>query len=109
MKIHTRSLFQQSVFRFRNEKTQLGQFADRLLGAANGLFKSGKRELENVQKQIRNMSPENVLKRGYSITLLNGRAVKSFTDVKPGDTIRTDILKGQISSVVQSTHKSGKP
>ena len=50
------------------------------------------------------MSPENVLKRGYSITLLNGRAVKSFTDVKPGDIIRTDILKGQISSVVQSTH-----
>ncbi len=50
------------------------------------------------------MSPENVLKRGYSITLLNGRAVKSFKDVKPGDIIRTDILKGQISSVVQSTH-----
>ena len=105
MKIQTRSLFQQSVFRFRNEKTQLLQFAGRLYGAAIGLFKSGKLELENVQNQIRNMSPENVLKRGYSITFLNGRAVKSFKDVKPGDIIRTDILKGQISSVVQSTHK----
>ena len=107
MKIQTQSLFRQSIFRFRNDKTHLDQLQSRIPGAANVLFKSRTLQMENIQKQIRNMSPENVLKRGYSITLLNGRPVKNFKDVKPGDVIHTDILKGQISSVVQSTQKTG--
>jgi exodeoxyribonuclease VII large subunit len=51
------------------------------------------------------MSPENVLQRGYSITLLNGKAIKGFEEVQPGDTINTTILEGNIKSIVQSTHK----
>jgi exodeoxyribonuclease VII large subunit len=105
MKIQTQSLFRQATFRFRYEKTRLVQFQSRVPGAVSVLFKSRNRELENIHKQIGNMSPENVLKRGYSITLLNGRAVKSFKDVKHGDNIHTDIMEGYIVSIVQSTHK----
>jgi exodeoxyribonuclease VII large subunit len=105
MKIHIQSLFQQSVFRFRNEKADLVQFRNRIPNATNTLFKSRSMELENIHKQIKNMSPENVLKRGYSITLLNGKAIKSFEDVKNGDIIHTAIFKGNISSIVQSTRK----
>jgi exodeoxyribonuclease VII large subunit len=105
MNVQIRSLFQQSIFRFRNEKSHLTRFGSRMPGAVSVLFKSSKLELENLQKQVRNMSPENVLKRGYSITLLNGRAIKSFENVKPGDIIHTDVLEGHISSIVQTTHK----
>jgi exodeoxyribonuclease VII large subunit len=105
MKIQIQSLFRQSVFRFRNEKTHLVQFLNRIPNATNTLFKSRSLELENIRKQIKNMSPENVLKRGYSITLLNGKTIKSFEDVKPGDTIHTAIFEGNISSIVQSTNK----
>ena len=51
------------------------------------------------------MSPENVLQRGYSITLLNGKAIKNFEEIQPGDTINTTIFEGNITSIVQSTHK----
>src|SRR5450432_163174 len=105
MKILTQSLFQQSVFRFRNEKTQLVQFRNRIPNATTSIFKGRSLELENIRKQIKNMSPENVLKRGYSITLLNGKAIKSFDDVKKDDIINTTVFEGNISSVVQSTHK----
>jgi len=105
IKIQTQTLIQQSVFRFRNEKAELTQFQNRIPGASNILLKSGNQELEHISQQIKNMSPENVLKRGYSITLLHGKAIKSFEEVQPGDILNTTIFTGHISSFVQSTHK----
>ncbi|HEY8733310.1 MAG TPA: exodeoxyribonuclease VII large subunit, partial [Puia sp.] len=105
MKILTQSLFHQSIYSFGNEKSQMIQFQNRIPSATNILFRSRNLELENILKQIKNMSPENVLKRGYSITLRNGKAVKSFEEVKQGDTIDTVLFEGKLSSIVQSANK----
>jgi exodeoxyribonuclease VII large subunit len=105
MKIQTRSLIQQSVFRFKNEKSYLNQFQNRITGASGILLKSRNLELGHVGQQIKNMSPENVLKRGYSITLLNGKAVKNYEEVQSGDILNTTIFTGNIGSIVQSSHK----
>ena len=105
MKIQTNSLLQQSVFRFRHEQSHLTRFQNRIPGAANILLKSRAIGLDHIHQQIRNMSPENVLKRGYSITQLNGKAIKRFQEVRPGDIINTTIFEGNITSIVQSTHK----
>jgi len=105
MKIQTRSLIQQSIFRFRNEKTYLTQFQKRIPGASNILLKNRNLELGHLGQQIKNMSPENVLKRGYSITSRNGKAIKSFEDIQPGDILNTTIFIGNIDSIVQSTRK----
>jgi exodeoxyribonuclease VII large subunit len=70
------------------------------------LFHQNKRSvLDNVERNITNMSPEKVLKRGYSITLVNGKAVKQFNEVKKGDIIKTVLSKGRILSEIQSTQK----
>jgi exodeoxyribonuclease VII large subunit len=68
-------------------------------------LKSTLLELNNIEKNIANMSPANVLKRGYSITLLNGKSVKNIIQVKNGDTINTTIFEGNIISIVTSTNK----
>ncbi len=47
-----------------------------------------------MRKNIYNMSPENVLKRGYSITLLNGKSVKNAELVKAGDILHTTLFSG---------------
>ncbi len=62
-------------------------------------------ELTNVEKNINNMKPENVLKRGYSITLLNNKSVTVYSKLKPGDTIKTVLLNGNVISTVNSTSK----
>jgi exodeoxyribonuclease VII large subunit len=105
MKTQTRSLLQQTVFRFKNEKAHLTLFQHRIPGGVNILLKNWTLEIEHTRKQIKNMSPENVLQRGYSITLLNGTSIKRFEEVQPGDTINTIIFEGNITSNVQSTHK----
>jgi exodeoxyribonuclease VII large subunit len=115
---------QQSRFLFRNELTLLSamkaaigkssrnllvddgkkihlaaqRFSDRSL-----LFiRDRKNELINFEKNIGNMSPENVLKRGYSITRLDGKAVSSVGQVNKGDQLKTVVFDGQIDSTVES-------
>jgi exodeoxyribonuclease VII large subunit len=54
------------------------------------------------------MSPANVLKRGYSITLLNGKSVTNISQINNGDILNTIVHKGNIVSIVNSTHKNKK-
>ena len=62
--------------------------------------------VSNIQKTISNMHPQNVLKRGYSITRLNGRSVMSTADVGAGDVVETVVSDGVIFSKVTTTEKS---
>lgn len=43
--------------------------------------------------------PVNILKMGYSITLKNGKPLKSVSQVSPGDELTTQLSDGQISSI----------
>jgi exodeoxyribonuclease VII large subunit len=106
LKVQVQSLFQQSVFRFRNEKQMYGQLYQKIISGSSLFLKNKNGELDNMRRNISNMSPENVMKRGYSITLLNGKSVKNNREVQPGNILNTILFKGTISSVVKS---SGKP
>ena len=48
------------------------------------------------------LSPVHVLKRGYSITRLNGKSVTTIEQVKDGDVIKTEVLNGIISSKIEN-------
>ena len=102
LKIQVQSLLQQSIFRFRNEKQKRLQLFQKLSSGSLNFLKSKKRDIESVNKNIHNMSPENVLKRGYSITLLNGKSVKNAEDVKSGDILHTTLYQGNIKSVAEN-------
>jgi exodeoxyribonuclease VII large subunit len=69
-------------------------------------LKQKMQDLYNVEKSIDNMRPENVLKRGYTITLMNGRIVKSYGEVKENDIIQTILADGSIISETKSFKKS---
>lgn len=57
--------------------------------------------LQLLQQRIADASPDQLLKRGYSITLKNGKAVTDAASLKPGDEIVTRLSKGEIHSVVE--------
>ncbi|MEW6602542.1 MAG: exodeoxyribonuclease VII large subunit [Nitrospirota bacterium] len=50
---------------------------------------------------ISHLNPVNVLKRGYSITYHNGKAVKSASGIKSDDRLRTVLHKGELFSRVE--------
>lgn len=58
---------------------------------------------ENINKNeasVRLLDPAEVLRRGYSYTLHNGKALHSSTSVKEGDIITTVLLEGELTSTV---------
>ncbi|MBQ8487006.1 MAG: exodeoxyribonuclease VII large subunit [Prevotella sp.] len=56
--------------------------------------------IELAAEKLKMLDPTLLLKRGYSITTINGRVVSDATRLKPGDQIETRLEKGTIKSTV---------
>lgn len=63
-------------------------------------LKDRKAALEGLQKDVRNLDPKNVLRRGYSITVFNGKAVLNPQELTNGDELTTVLFEGEIKSAV---------
>lgn len=59
------------------------------------------KELEGLEEKIRLLHPEQVLRRGYSITRLKGKALINPDVVKRGDHLVTTLYGGEVESVVE--------
>ncbi len=46
------------------------------------------------------LAPENILKRGYTLTLKDGKIIKSAKDLATGDTIETRFADGNTESTI---------
>lgn len=58
-------------------------------------------QLEFWEKTIALHSPERIYRMGYSLTTVNGKIVKSISDVKAGDHLLTHTADGTITSEVK--------
>ena len=63
-------------------------------------LKNSELTLENIEKNIQIMDPINVLKRGFSITYSNGKAVKDVSQLEEGAAINTVLFNGTIESTI---------
>lgn len=65
------------------------------------IFINNRHRLDMLQQRLKALDPDILLARGYSITVLNGRAVTDATSLKAGDEIVTRLAKGEVKSVVK--------
>jgi len=84
------------------EQTQIinGKLVELRSSPINRITNTGLK-LDQYESGIRILDPVNVLKRGFSITKVNGKALKKASDVKPGDTINTTLYEGTIESQIK--------
>ena len=73
----------------------------RVQPAVRGRLSSEHQRLDLLEHRARLLDPTLLLKRGYSITLHNGKAIHNANDLKIGDTITTLLEIGQIESKVE--------
>ncbi|HDZ61675.1 MAG TPA: exodeoxyribonuclease VII large subunit [Nitrospirae bacterium] len=78
------------------------------LSYAGKLIKIEKDQLRSRESNINHLNPLNVLKRGFSITYNNGKAIKSASEIKSGDRLQTVLYAGEINSSVESIKKTGR-
>jgi len=63
-------------------------------------------QLVMLEKRIELVNPQNILKRGYSMTLLEGKAITDIDNLKPGARLETMLHRGKIISKVEQTTKT---
>jgi exodeoxyribonuclease VII large subunit len=76
----------------------------RVVGGLNILFEQQENRIKHCGQAIRLLDPVNVLKRGYSITYFQEKALKDSADLQEGDIIRTKVYKGTVRSKVEALH-----
>ena len=89
-----------SIVKTRQE-AKLDAFYQRLLTALDHRLTSERHRMELMEEKVKALDPTLLLKRGYSITLFNGRAVRDPQMLKEGDEIETRVAKGVIISKVK--------
>lgn len=88
-------------------RNELREGAHRLAVLMKGLhyslkfLKNEAVQLKARDSSIRHLDPKNTLKRGFSITYCNGKAVKTVQDIQAGDELRTLLYRGEITSRVE--------
>jgi exodeoxyribonuclease VII large subunit len=79
---------------------------DTLKTYLNKLFKDVKNQTDYCQAKVRLLDPKVILKRGYSITLKDDKALKSIDNISESDIIKTLLYGGRIISQVTEKSKN---
>lgn len=91
-----RSLLSQKKNKLSNAEQRLQLFAQQLL-------KDRFSDLANLSRMVNMADPAQLLKRGFSITKINGKAIISIDQIQEQDSIETYVYNGKINSKV--SHK----
>ena len=84
-----------------NAKHRIELMQNRLPAVTERIITNQKHKLSQIELMLQSYDPQLLLKRGYSITLMNGRAIRDPKELKVGDEIETRVEKGTIRSVVK--------
>lgn len=84
------------------------ELSSRLEAALQARLLKERHRLELLEKSVEAASPDLLLKRGYSITLKDGKAVTDASLLKPGDKVVTRVAKGQFCSEILNTDMRSK-
>lgn len=88
--------------RLENQKTRLSNLQTLIPVLSQRILSDARHRLELIELKLQSHDPQLQLKRGFSITLHNGRAIHDPTQLKEGDEIETRVEKGTVRSIVKS-------
>lgn len=95
------NVIQSSHLRLGQQLNRLTLIQERIALFSRQRIAQERQQLTLAQKTIEMAQPDNILKRGFCITRINGKAVKDASQLKIGDIIETQTANGNISSEVK--------
>ena len=84
------------------EHQRLDNLSSHLIPLSSHFIDTHRHRLQLLEQRAKSLDPTLLLSRGYSITLLNGHALRSPDQAKPGDEIETRIEKGILHSIIRT-------
>lgn len=90
--------------------TTLSAASDRLARVIQGRLAESKTRIDHASQRLASTNPDQVLSRGYSLTLDGeGRPIRSTTRLAKGDVVTTRLASGEFDASVEVTRPSGDP
>lgn len=95
-----------SVYRVKlilaNKKRMHERISDRLVNSFQQRFQKSHHKFDLHENTIQHIDPSNILKRGFSYTMKNGKAINNISAIAIGDVITTVMNDGRIESKVNN-------
>lgn len=85
------------------QEYRLQSIFDRLAQSARTRLERERHRLDMLQQRTQSLDPSVLLKRGYSMTLVNGRILTDASQIKSGDRLVTKLAQGEVISVVEDS------
>ena len=82
------------------QEARIEQICQRLKSEIKNVFISQKHKLDLLETKIQANDPKLLLLKGYSITTVNGKVVRSKSQVIRGDKIKTTLQDGSFESTI---------
>lgn len=87
--------------RTRTARQQIEHLADTLPDLSRQQLLAAGRRLEQAEALCAALHPDAALRRGFSLTLKDGKVVTTSGEVQPGDTLETRLREGSVASVAK--------
>jgi len=100
-----RSLRKDSTGVIRSGRDHLARIRQILQKDLSALLARQKELLTLMETRNSLVDPANILKRGYSMTLLNGSILTSAGDAMKGDVLETRLYRGSVVSIIDKTNQ----
>ncbi len=70
--------------------------------AARQQVSQNHQRLATAETKIKLLDPQNIFRRGYSLTYKNGKLLKNINEIKEGETVTTKLMNGTFESEIKS-------
>lgn len=81
-------------------------FTTRLSMACRTVIAHEVMHLRLMEQSVNSFSPSKMLERGFSLTLHEGKVLRSINDLQEGSTVETRVADGQFTSIVHAKHQN---
>ncbi|MFW6218823.1 MAG: exodeoxyribonuclease VII large subunit [Bacteroidota bacterium] len=89
-------------YKLNSRKETLDFYHESMNKNISRLVRNIRKDLNARKRVINNLDPANLLKRGYSVSMIDGRIIKSSDNVKMGDELITILHQGKMVSNITS-------
>ena len=101
----SRGMIHASNLCLRDELSLMQQHWTTLLHGAERMVMRERHDVASKEQYVEMVSPQNVLKRGYSLTVRDGKIIQSAADLKADDVVETHFADGVVESKIIKTIK----
>ncbi len=84
------------------ENIKIGYIGEKIKVSASFRIDREKERLSGMSRIVELVSPYNILKKGYSLTLKNGKVVRDISEIKKNDRIMSVFENGSVEAVVKN-------